>query len=303
MRIHLATAMLVSMAACTTPDISVELDAANKLMGETGKTLRTKLSAKAKDELTALENTFYRENQPVVEITGTCDPNSARAKGLARSDCELRSLVDPGEDKTNATAVLQAVTVLEGYFAALTGLSKTKGTDEIKKQAKALTNALVQTGQIQADSFQQISEAAKEHSDAVVAVAGFAANQHQVSKLRQVVRKADPVVGDMTMIAVSYLDASNPELVRAADEVSEAEKAVNDAQIANDPVAHKRSVERLRKAFNAFKKAEANTLSAGLLNLRKLHAKLLQRLNGTGSMDEIEALLDDITELYELIKK
>lgn len=302
MRMYLATALVISMPACTAPDISEELIAANTLLEQTSKPLKAELGPKAAAEFAALEEVYYSQGKKVVEIVGTCDLFEARAKGLARSDCKLRSLIDPGRVETNATAVLQAHTVLEGYFGALTVLSKADGTNEIEKQAGVLVSALKQTGQVQVSSFQKLSDAATEHGDLAVAAAGFAADQYRLGKLRQVVRRADPVIGRMTSIAAAYLDEASPELFQAAEELNLARLAVEEAILAKDPIAHKRAVKQLKKAFTDFKKAEANALVAGFLSLRELHAKLLRKLNGTASLEEIQAVLDDISELKDLIE-
>lgn len=302
MRHSVSIIVLVALAACATPDITKELTVANELLDKSGKNLRGKLSGKAKQELIALENARFAANEPVVEIVGSCDIAAARAANLAATRCDLNSLLDPGANETNATAVLQSVDVLDGYFAALTKLASTKSSDDVKKQAGALVGALEKTGSIQAESFQKLAKSAKEHGDLVVAVTGFFANQYRVYQLRRVVRKADPVIGRATEIAAAYLDDHDGTLAKAQAELKKANTAVDDAIINENQKAHRAAVVRLRKAHKDFKVKTANASAVGLLNVRQLHADLLKKLNGGGTPAELEATLKEIAEIAKLIK-
>ncbi len=295
---------LAAQAACTTPDVSKEIEAGSVLAAETGKALRTRLAPLAKSERAAAEDEVIQLGEPVVSLNGTCDINAARAAGMARTDCALEELIDPGEGPVNATATLQATVELEAYFAALKVLTETSASGEIASNAEALLTALGQTGSLRSKTLQRIAAGATENADVVVKVVGFAAERYRVRQLRRVVREADPVIGNLTEIAAAYLDTNvDPSVARAQERLTNADAEMNLALASGDTARHRRAVANLRTALAEYQKAEANATAASLLTLRQLHRDLLVRLTSGVTSEEIQATLNDVFEIAELIKK
>ena len=169
------TGCIVLQAACTTPNVSREIGAGSELAETTGKDLRQRLSAEARNEKNAAEAIAIRNGFSVVGLEGSCDIASARGAGRARTDCALLEFVDPGEGPVNATSTLEAIDVLEAYFAALSDLAETTAPGEIASKSEALLTALEQTGSLQKESLQGLAALATENKSIVVKVVGFAA--------------------------------------------------------------------------------------------------------------------------------
>ncbi len=290
--------------ACTTPDISKELTAANTLATETGKALQKRLAPISKAELRTAEEALIQNGNTVLSIEGTCDISAARGAGLAQTDCTLLNWAKPGAGPVNATATLEAMDVVQAYFTALKDLSETSAPADIALKTDALFGALAQTGSDQSKSLQRLAAEAAKNKPVVVKVVGFAAEQYRTSQLRRVVRKADPLIHDLTRTASAYLDSDiDPLLVKAQKTLTDAREELLNAQESGDAVRYRNAIAALRTAFVNFKTAEAKSSAAGLLTLRQLHKNLLTRLNGEGSPAEIQATLNSLLEIIELAQK
>lgn len=304
MRQWIVIGCLSVQTACTTPDVSKELAAANTLATQTGESLQERLAPIAKAELKAAEEALIRDGGTVIAIEGSCDIAAARGAGLARADCMLLNWADPGAGPVNATAALEAINVVQAYFAALKDLYETSAPSDIATRTDALLAALAQAGSGQSMTLQRLAAEAAEHKPVLVKTVGFAAEQYRTSQLRRVVRKADPLLHDLTRTASAYLDTDlDPTLAKAQTALADAREKMLDAQFSGDAARYRQAIADLRTAFDNFKTAEANASAAGLLTLRQLHASLLARLTGGGSPAEIQATLNTLFDIIELAKK
>ena len=108
----------------------------------------------------------------------------------------------------------------------------------------------------------------------------------------------------MTRIASAYLDSDfDPSVLIAQTALTDARAKLLDAQESGNPARYRRAIANMRSAFSKYKKTEATATAAGLLTLRQLHGDLLKRLNGGGSVAQVQASLNDILEIAELIEK
>lgn len=288
------------MTACSVPDLSPNIAEAVQLLADTDRQLRPALTPVAAAELAAAEEAMMRNGQQVLGFGGNCDAIATRAEGGVVSECRLVERALPVTGPVNTTQALRALDVLGGYFAAIGALAAAESSDEVAARSGTLLDALAALGNGGGpDAFVGLGA----RRDLIVRSTSFVAAQYRIAALHRVVRRADPVIGEMTDIAVAWLDDLPGGVPEAQAALLDARDALATATEARNLPAQRSATAELRAAHARFRKAEAESPANRLLLLRKLHAGLRNRLEHPQSAKELLATLEEIKAITELAKK
>ena len=295
--LYLGTAIL---AACTTPDLGPGIGEATRLLAATDRELRPVLSPLAAAELAAAEEAAMRRGDLVLGFEGDSDPYAARDEGKVLSECRLVEHARPLDGPVNATQTLLALDTLGAYYAALAALAASNAPDEIAARSAALIDGL---NGLSKDLGSGAFAGLGARRDLIGRSSGFVANQARTAAIRKVVRKADPVIGDLTALAVAWLDELPGGVPEAQAAFVDARGRLLEATEARNLAAQRDATQSLRKAHAALLKAEAASPANPLLMLRKLHGDLARRLSRPGSADDFLKTLAEIRAISDLARK
>jgi hypothetical protein len=291
----------LALLACAAPEVAPEIGQASALLAETDKGVRPTLEPIAAAELAAAEDAAMQTGDTVLALDGTCNFAEARDAGNAVTDCVLVEFARPDKGPVNATTVLDALETMDNYFVALAALASSESSDEVAARSAALVDALGQLNQgNRSPALARIAGAATERKDLLVRTAGFLASRYRVAALRKVVRRADPVLGRLVLIAAAYLDQGPDGMPAAQMRLEDAEEEVALASGSGDVARHRRAVAELRAAFASFKAVEASSPANRLYLLRQFHAELLERLSGPQSAEEFLTTIEEIKAIADL---
>lgn len=293
-----ASALLIG--ACTTPDVGAGIGEAASLLAETDQALRPTLNPLAATELVAAEEAAMASGKTIVELQGDCDYTLSRGSGQILTDCGLRENARPMTGPVNATQVIEALDILDDYFTALSKLASSESSDEVAARTAGLMDALASLGDGDGTGLDKLAKAATEQKPLVVKALGFVAAQVRVAGLRRVVRKADPLIGELTEAAVAWLDDLPGGMPAAQERLTGAEEAVTLAALAGDVGRQRAAAAELRAALAAFKTTEAASPATRLLMIRKVHGDILRRLSSPQSAAELLNTVEEIKAIAAL---
>lgn len=295
--------ILTSLVAigCTSPDLRPGIKEATALLAETDNQIRPMLEPLAAAELAAAEEAAMQRGEIILMLEGSCNYADARDAGQARTDCALVEIARPDKGAVNATTMLDALDAMSAYFVALDALASSESADEVAARTAALMEALTQLDDTsRSPALARIAATAADHKDLVSRSSGFLANQYRIAALRRVVRRADPIFGQLVPIAAAYLDQAPDGMPIAQMRLEAAEENMTLASGAGSVARHRAAAAELRAAFAAFKIAEAKSPANRLILLRKFHADLLDRLTGPQSAEDLLTTIEDIKAIADL---
>lgn len=287
------------LSACSAPDVTPAIGEATRLLAEMDKSVRPVLEPVADAELAAAEAAAMRAGKQVLGFEGQCDPQAARDAGKVIMECSLVEIALPTDGPVNATQVLMALEVLTDYYAALGALAASQSPGEAKANAEALVAALGDLG----DGRMPTLAALAERKALVGKTTGFILEQARYAAIRKVVRRADPVIGELTTTAVAWLDGQPGNLPAAQIAFLDARDRAADAAESRDLDRQRAANDELRAAYAAMRKTEAQSPANQLLLLRKMHRDLARRLSGPGSPEELLKTLEQVREIADLAKQ
>lgn len=295
---YLPLCCLLSLTACTTPDVTEEIMAASELLVTSSATFRPRLETQAKAERRTAEGRLIAQGAEVYELQGCMQSDNF---GIM-ADCRLVSAVDLSGGVVSASNSLDALDAIDGYFTSLLAIASSKSSDDVRQQANNLAAALKEASQARYVPLAQLATQATAKAEQAVAVTGFLASQVRVAQLRRVVRQADPAIEGLLQSVAAFLDlqsgmSAQHEMLLAA------QTEVGFAQTSGDQVRYRRALDRLKARHAAFIKAQNASAGNSLRLLRKLHGELLKRLNSPGAPSEILAVVTEIRTVVDVIRK
>ena len=287
-----------ALAACTTPDVTGEIEAAQALLSKLRPPLSKQLEPAARADLRAAEQGLINTGQGVLELVN-CDLSlDLDAYGLL-NDCHLVNAADSTQEEVNAYSVLEYVTALDDYFQALNALAKSDSADAVQAQTTAAFAALAQLGQGRSGALGQLGAAAARNQDIGTRAAGFAANQFRINALRRVVTKADPLIRSGGVHAAAYFEGPDSPVTVANEKMFQAQEQATRAGLRGDKPAQRAAVDRLKRFHAGFEKAEKASPATAFRTLTRHHALLRERLTGSPEPEEI---LQSLTQIDALLK-
>lgn len=287
------------LSACSTPDVTPAIGEAAKLLADMDKSVRPVLEPVADAELAAAETAAMRKGKQVLGFEGQCDPQAARDEGKVIMDCRLVEIALPTNGPVNATQMLMALDVLKDYYAALGGLAASQSPAEARANAETLVAALGDLGDGRTPAFAALAE----KKALIGQTTGFILEQARHAAIRKVVRRADPVIGELTKTAVAWFDRQPGNLPAALTAFNDARDRATDAAELRDLDRQRAANAELRAAYAALRKAEAQSPANQLLLLRKMHSDLVRRLAGPGSPEELLKTLEQVRAIADLAKQ
>lgn len=289
--------LICAATACTRPDISVEIAAADTLLARLSESTGPTLSAAADLELDMAETDLMQAGLAVLQLEGPCDLTTTEAQGLAETECRLVSAVTL-PDAATAHTTIAAIAALRGYIAALAALANSDSPAAVETNAAALTAALGEDGAERIAAFRALSGQLEGREQALATSLGFLARQRQAAGIRRAVRDADPVVDTLVTATVAYFRSVDTEIAPRFEALLEVADRAADPETLSDISRNRAATSDLRVAYAAFRAAEAASPVADLLAFRGLHAALQARLLGRPSAEEI---LNLVTELQSVL--
>jgi hypothetical protein len=296
----LAGALLLT-AACTRPDVTAEIAAADTLLTQIDTDLRPALTVAAAAELRAAEMALMMSNQQVVSLEGPCDLGLMEVEVVARLDCRLETAANLPATP-NATTTLEILTTLRGYLAGLNALATSKSPAAIQTNAAALTAALSEEGADRIAAFRSLAAVFENRDQALAETLGFVARQRQAAGLRRAIQTAHPLIEELVEGAVAYFRTASTEIDVRHNDLLIASDRVADARIIANPAENRRATDALRAAYAAYRSAEAASPIADLIAFRDLHGALRDRITGATSLDEILALVTELQTVLDAIE-
>jgi hypothetical protein len=290
----------LALVGCSTPDVSPGIGEAVALLAETDRQVRPTLESIAAIELADAEDAAMRDGAQVIGFDGDCDPVAAREQGQVFSQCRLIERAAPVTVAVNATQVILAIDTLGSYYAALLALAESDAPDEVAARSAALIDTLAAfDSENGTDAFATLAA----RKDPISRSAGFWVNQARIAALRKVMRRADPVIEELTETAVAWLDGQPGNVLVAYQAFLGTRTELVLATEAGDLGAQRRATEALRASHAALLQSEQQSPANHLLLLRKLHGDLLSRLSSPQSAGEFITTLEEIKAISDLVRK
>ncbi|MEO1455071.1 MAG: hypothetical protein AAFV31_14750 [Pseudomonadota bacterium] len=294
-------ACCAALGGCTTPDVTDDIAAALTLTTTLQEPLQKQLGPQAEADLRAAEQVLINKDKLVLEIVECGPDDGVDAYGLL-IDCRLLNAADPTAGAVNAYSVIQFVSLLEGYFAALSALATTTSTDAIQAQTTALLAALEETGAGRNGALGRLGAAAARNKEAAPLVAGALANQFRINALRRVVTRADPIIAEGGAIAAAFFDTEQSPMRLRQLEMFEAWQRADAASRRGDKGAHRAALDDLKVAHAAFLAADKSSPATAFRTLVRHHAVLLDRLTGTPRTDDVLQSLTQIDAVLTALR-
>lgn len=292
----------IAVAGCTAPDFGPTVTETRFLLSETIADARPGLEQRASEEQRQAELAAARERRTIVTLPGDCAARIADSLSVDVSDCQTLAPALPLDGRANATQVLRALTVMEGYFAGLEGLATADSPEAIRTQTAALMAAIGGLGSAGDTSpFARLADRATRDGPVLSATAGFAADQARIAALRRVMQAADPELERLIEVSQTVLiDAGDPALA-GREAVMDAFAAYTKAQATGSASDQIRSAQILRARVEAMHAAEAVSPIRRLYLVRQMHGALLTRLLAGPGLDELDRITTQISEINNLL--
>ncbi|GLQ29312.1 hypothetical protein [Sulfitobacter pacificus] len=295
---YLPLCCLLTVTACTTPDVTEEITAASELLATSSAQFRPQLETQAKVERRAAEGRLIAQGAEVYTLHDCTQSDDF----TIMADCRLVSSVELGGGPVSASNSLQALNAIEGYFMSLLAIASSKSSDDVRQQADDLAAALKEASEAKYTPLARLATRASGKADQAAAVTGFLASQVRVAQLRRLVGQADKEIEGLLLSVAAFLDLQSG-LGARHEKLVAAQTEMEFAQTSGDPVRYRRALDRLKARHNTFIKAQNASAGNSLRLLRKLHGELLKRLNSPGAPSEILAVVTEIRAVVDVIRK
>ncbi len=292
----LGSALLIG---CTAPGISAGITQSQALLAQTQTALEPAFKVRIVSELRAAELEAARNGRQLVALDECFRVRQAELAYDMRQ-CSVMTFFDPlkTSSEPNAAQVSAILGIMSDYFAALDTLNKTDSVTELRTLSEGLVKSFNELG---ASPNQDLSGLGQRGADALgslPALAEFIADQARIGALRDAMDAADPVLDDFVVAATPVLSELGDPLTAARNRLADAELDYLTAFTGGaSPARQVDLAEAVRKADADLRKAEERSPIRRLYLIRATHAEMLETLENGGSLDELNRLVDQLTEL------
>ncbi|WP_411890912.1 hypothetical protein [Yoonia sp. SDW83-1] len=299
-------ATVLVLCSCAAPDVTSELTQVNAVFDESAAALSSVVAPIAKAEFTAAEEQLIAQRAPVVGQSGICDPQFARTTGRSMADCTLDSYADDSladSETINAAQVQSAITAMDAYWAALAELAAAETTAEVATATSALQATLVSATEIgTAPAFANAAQRAADRGPAVFGALQFGVEQYRARQLRNVMRRADPVIADITDGIAAWANVTLNPAPNPYTRFRDAIRALELARTDGTQDGYRAAIKEARDAHRALQTFAANDPVNRLWLLRNAHGDILARLDDP-TADEWLTTFEQIKALRALSKE
>jgi len=297
-----ASLPLFFAVACTAPDLGPSIKDAQTLLEASIATTEKPLQERAKLELVDAEAAMARTDNRIIALPTNCLRMNADL-AVSVDECRIIDRATPLYGPVNATQVLLAQKVMLSYFAVLSDINSATSPADIRSKSTALIEAFDTFSKTQnGDALARLGANATRRGPALSAVAGFAAEQARIRAMRRIVTRADSVLEDL-------LRGIQPILVQVGDRTAvnreaaiNAYAAYNAAKKSGNTAAELRAARETKAAFDRLHNGEAKSPLRQLYLVRDLNAAMLKALQASPSLDEIDKLTAQISEIATLLE-
>lgn len=284
--------LLLSVGACTTPNVSEEITAAQTLFRVTDEQARAELEQRAAQERREAEDDLIASQQIAIQLADCFASNSFDLS----PNCRLVSAFDniegpPGEP--TASEVLVLFYALDGYFAALAAIATEGDADKVTTAARAVAQSIaeVETGGL--ERLAPLADYFEDYGDGLSEAAGFLAQQYQTAALRRTVIQADPVLSEALENAAQYY-LNDGELEAARTRLQDAALRANIAQAEGNISVARDAINELKTAHEAFLNIQNESPAYSFYLIGEMHEQLKDKLTSINSSQEILQTLQRI---------
>jgi len=288
--------------ACTTPDMEPGITEATKLLSLTGADIRKQLGPAARSEFLAARDGLIRARKAVVRSDGPCDVAAARLSRQSTAGCRLVELADPATGPINASQVIRALDAMDDYFVVLGALADAKSRAEIQTLTKGLLENVDMLGQAKSGGgLARLARQIGQRRDLIQTGSVALVDQYRYAALRRVMRRADPLIEDITVRIASYYDTRASGSLDAGDALIAARAGMVQARTQGSEAEYRRAIEDFSAALQGVITAEAASPVNRLFLLREAHGALLVRLQN-GSLEDYLDSFDQMRDLIQLAR-
>lgn len=290
-----------ALAACSLSGASEGIGEAQALLSTTSAELAKTVDPQAEAQLKVAEDRLISLGEEVLVVRGSCDASVFRLddpEAQALSACVLVSRASEAGTELGAFEVQQALFAMQEYWAALQALSTASTRERIDKATSTLNTRLAELLEaLPGGDGSDIRGA----SAGVEALFGFTVDQVRTARLREIMARADGVIGRLTdgIIAnIATLPGGEVEIVSA---FRTAERELLAAEESGNAARYRKAVADLRKAHTALTTYTATSPADQLWLVRRAHADVLARLRNP-TADDILTTLEEIKSIVTAIE-
>lgn len=297
------TCALALMAGCTIPDASQEIAAFGTATGTLASAVSDRFNAEIASEAKTRKENAIAAGTLIYSLTPGCDKLGAdiSAEGVtnvsaAVTNCKVLNRLDDSRNPSSAELAQTLARTIADYGTALDGLSKSNLPGEIQASSATLLSAISDLASVANVKTSGLDKSAP----LISASAGFLSRQAKARILKNAIKKADKPIGDAVASLITVLvEQGNDPLYPAIVKMQLAETAMQNAT--NNPAVYSRRVRSFETAQKAYQKAYAASPTVALVQIRKTHASLVDRLEAPATLAEFQNLITELQALKSLI--
>lgn len=294
---------LLTMAACTTPDVTPTLAQARTEFIVFSSGIEAQIARDAAAERAREEQRALAADGAVIGFVGDCDTTVARLETVVLSKCNLVEYFDPRDDTGSASEVQDFLTIMDGYLTSLEALAASETPTQAQTQADAIVAAFEMPNAARPAAFERLGASLRARQTLIHTATGFFVNQARVGALRRAMQDADDVLEDGIPVIAAHLEPYDTDLILAQVSFTAARQTLLDAEGQSDPVRYAAAIRGARTAHAAFKQAEANSPIIKLFQFRQTHARLLALTQPGADTPEFVEYLEELRALYDAVKE
>lgn len=301
MRAQTGSALLLVVAACTTPDIGPDVAAFGKAVTQSAEPIAKQLQQEMAVEERRIRNRRIAAGQSVYTVTPQCyfaGQGLVDANTAATGRCALEPTYTAELAQTEAARMNRLMGGLRAYLAALQALQTHDGSasGQIAGQIVTQMNDLADT--TDSRGLQRLALMLTSRQAAISGGVDIVVSQAQYSALRRAVTGADPAVTQVASILEAHFDnqPGNPHIA-ATTRLRAAERRVQDLRNSGNPQAYGAALTQLEARIVEAERARQDSPSAALSSIAKTHRALANRLRRPADANELIGFLEQLNML------
>lgn len=302
---HLTTfvgiAALSCLVACTTPDISAELEATSTAFDAMKAATRPALEAQSEVEVAAETDRMIEAKELVFRTSGVCLPAGILESADFASPltpCAFTSDVDVISGPINASQVIALETGLEAYLLSLSELADASSVAEVEAATDSFIDAFASLTLVKPFlSLAPLAQKITSEGERVSSGSSLLVKQLRHLALSKAVRQADSEISEAAAKIYSFYERRNPALSDAALALSSAEQTMTKARLKGSVAEYRASIQAFKEAFEVYTDLSKRDPSTWYQTFASAHSELNVQLQSGGGLDDLIAAINDLTAL------